>query len=60
VPRTGAGHPGASMRCGQPAPDLADDYRIEARFFDVPDMREPLATAGTRVLLQRGFLTVER
>ena len=40
--------------------DLADDYRIEERFVDVQDMREPLATAGTWVLLQRGFLTVER
>ena len=40
--------------------DFANDYRIEERFVDVPDMGEPLATAGTWVLLQRGLLTVER
>jgi hypothetical protein len=39
--------------------DFADDYRIDERFMHVDDRHEPLRTAGTWVLLQRGFLTVE-
>ena len=40
--------------------DFPDEYRIEERFVDVADRREPLRTVGTWVLLQRGFETVER
>ena len=39
--------------------DYADDYTIHEDFAVVADMKEPLRTKGTWVLLQRGFLTVE-
>jgi hypothetical protein len=40
--------------------DLTCDCLVEERFIRVADRREPLTTAGTWVLLQRGFVTVER
>jgi len=39
--------------------DHADDYTLHEDFAVVADMKEPLRTKGTWVLLQRGFLTVE-
>ncbi|MDP9133561.1 MAG: hypothetical protein M3N56_01900 [Actinomycetota bacterium] len=39
--------------------DSADDYDVIDRLIEVTGRREPLATAGTWLLLQRDFLTVE-
>ncbi len=41
------------------AGDCPDDRRLDERFIELNDISEPVATAGTWVLLRRGFLTVE-
>lgn len=40
--------------------DYTDDHCIHEDFRTVENEREPLRTEGTWVLLQSGFLTVER